>query len=84
MALLLVHQTQQQFVQRFFSEFRVSAGERTIQLARFVLNKIANGDLTDSQCRNAANKTVLEWTNLKTKMQNWVDNYDSSQAAVGE
>ncbi len=84
MALLLVHQTQQEFIQRLVQAYRESIKERTILIARFILNKITNGDLTDNQVRNAFNLTTLQWTALKTKMQNWISNYDAAQTAQGE
>ena len=84
MALLLKHQTQQEFVQRFRQAYQEATQERVVQLAKFVLNKITAGDLTDNQVRNAFNLTVLQWNNLKTKMQTWVANYESFQSAAGE
>lgn len=84
MALLLKHQTQQEFVQRFRQAYQEAAQERVVQLARFLLNKITSGDLTDTQVRNAFNLTVNQWNTLKTKMQTWISNYDSVQAAAGE
>ena len=84
MALLLKHQTQQEFVQRFRQAYQEATQERVVQLAKFVLNKITAGDLTDTQVRNAFNLTVNQWNTLKTKMQTWVANYESFQSAAGE
>lgn len=84
MSLLLKHQTAAQFISRVRERYRNAFWEELIIIARWVLNKLESGDITDSQCRNAWNKTILEWTALKTKMQNWVNNYDSVQSAQGE
>ena len=84
MALLLKHQTQQEFIQRFRQAYQESDKERLVQLAKFILARIVAGDVTDTQCRNVFNLTVNQWNTLKTKMQTWVDNYNSVQSAVGE
>ena len=84
MALLLKHQTAAQFIARFREAYRNADRERLVQLARFILARIAAGDITDAQCRNAFNLTAAQWTNLKTKMQNWVTAHNSIQSAVGE
>jgi hypothetical protein len=84
MALLLKHQTVSAFVSRFREAYRESSRERTIQLAKFILSRIASNDITDNQCKNAFGLTTVQWTVLKQKMQSWVDQYNSSQAAQGE
>ena len=84
MALLLKHQTQQEFIDRFREAYRNSDKEQLVQLARWLLARIAANDITDTQCRNAFNMGVVAWTALKNKMQNWVNNYDSVQTAQGE
>jgi hypothetical protein len=55
-----------------------------VQLARWLLARIAANDITDNQCRNAFGLTVLQWTTLKNKMQDWVNKYNSVQTAQGE
>lgn len=84
MALLLKHQTQQEFIQRFRQAYQEAQQDRVVQLAKFILNRIIAGDVTDTQVRNAFNLTVNQWNTLKTKMQNWVANYESVQSAAGE
>lgn len=84
MALLLKHQTQQEFVQRFRQAYQEATQERVVQLAKFILNRITAGDVTDTQVRNSFNLTVNQWNTLKTKMQTWVANYESVQNAAGE
>ena len=84
MALLLKHQTVQEFIARFREAYRNGERERICQLARFILSRIAAGDITDAQCRNAFNLTTQQWNALKTKMQNFVAAQDTVRGAVGE
>lgn len=84
MALLLKHQTVQEFISRFREAYRNGERERVCQLARFILSRIAAGDITDAQCRNAFNLTAQQWNALKTKMQNFVAAQDTVRGAVGE
>jgi hypothetical protein len=84
MALLLKHQTAAEFVARFREAYRNSDRERLVQLARFVLARIAAGDITDAQCRNAFGLNATQWTALKTKMTNLVTAANTVKSAVGE
>jgi hypothetical protein len=84
MALLLKHQTPQEFVARFREAYRNSDRERLVQLARFILSKLSAGDITDAQCRNAFGLNATQWTNIKTKMQGYVTAANTVQSAVGE
>ena len=52
--------------------------------ARWILDRIAAGEVTDTQVRNAFNLTAAQWTTLKTKMQNLVASYTTVDTAVGE
>lgn len=84
MALLLKHQTVQEFVARLREAYRDSQRERLIQLAKFVLARVQAGDITDAQCRTAFGLNASQWTALKTKMQNAVNAWTAVQAAQGE
>ena len=84
MALVLTHQTPSQFISRFRQAYQNGEKERIVKLAKFILNRLAAGDFTDTQCRNAFGLTATQWNNLKTKMQNLIASYDAVQAAVGE
>ena len=84
MALLLKHQTAQDFIARFREAYRNADRERLVQLARFVLSRIQSGDITDLQCRNAFGLNVTQWNTLKAKMQNFVTASNTVQSAVGE
>jgi hypothetical protein len=84
MALLLKHQTVEQFVTRVRNAYRDSDRERVIQIARFIIGRIQAGDITDAQCRSAFSLTVTQWNSLKTKMNNWITAQNTVQSAVGE
>jgi len=84
MALLLKHQTAEQFIARFREAYRNSDRERCIQLARFVISRIQAGDITDAQVRSAFGLNTTQWNNLKTKMNNWITAQNTVQSAVGE
>jgi hypothetical protein len=84
MALILKHQTAQEFIARFRAAYRNAERERLVRMANFLLSRIQSGDITDAQCRTAFGLTVTQWTNMKTKMQNYVTAYNTIQSAVGE
>ena len=84
MALLLKHQTAAQFVSRFREAYRNGERERLVQLAKFIINRIAAGDITDAQCRTAFGLNTTQWNTLKTKMNNHIAAYNAVQSAVGE
>jgi hypothetical protein len=84
MALLLKHQTAQEFIARFRDAYRDADRERLVQLAKFVISRIQSGDITDAQCRSAFGLNTTQWNNLKTKMQNFITASNTVQSAVGE
>lgn len=84
MALLLKHQTVEQFVSRLREAYRNSERERLVLIAKWLLARIQAGDVTDAQCRTAFGLNATQWTALKTKMQNAVTAYNAVQAAQGE
>jgi hypothetical protein len=84
MALLLKHQTAQQFVARFREAYRNAERDRLVQLARFILSRIQAGDITDAQCRTAFGLNTTQWNNLKTRMQNFITAQNTVLSAVGE
>lgn len=84
MALALKHQTAAEFIARFREAYRNADKERLARLAKWLMARIAAGDITDAQARNAFNLTVAQWGTLKTKVTNLVANYDAVQAAKGE
>ena len=84
MALILKHQTVQEFVARFRDAYRNGERDRIVKLATFILSRIAAGDITDAQCRNAFGLNATQWSNLKTRMQNVITASQTVQSAVGE
>jgi hypothetical protein len=84
MALLLKHQTAQEFIARFREAYRNAERERVVQLARFLISKVQAGDLTETQIRNAFGLNVSQWNTLKTKMQNYIAADNAVRSAVGE
>jgi hypothetical protein len=84
MALLLKHQTVQEFVARFREAYRNGEKARLVQLARFILARIAAGDITDAQCRSAFGLNTTQWNNLKTRMNNYINADNTIKSAVGE
>ena len=84
MALLLKHQTAAELVARFREAFRNSERDRVVTLASNLLARIAAGDITDAQVRNAFNLTTPQYNTLKTKMENWIAARNTILSAVGE
>ena len=84
MALLLKHQTAAQFVSRFREAYRNADRERLARLAKWLLARIAAGDITDTQARNAFGLTAAQWNTKKTQMTDLVAKYDAVQAAQGD
>lgn len=84
MALILKHQTVQAFVARVREAYRNGERERLVQIARFIITRIAAGDITDAQCRNAFGLNSAQWNTLKTKMNNLIAASDTVRGAVGE
>lgn len=84
MALILKHQTVSAFVSRLREAYRNGERERIVQLARFVIGRIQAGDITDAQCRTAFGLTALQWSNLKARMQGYINADNTVRAAVGE
>ena len=84
MAILLKHQTPEQFVARLREAYRNSERERLVLIAKWLLARIQAGDVTDAQCRTAFGLNTTQWNTLKTKMTNAVTAWNAVQAAQGE
>lgn len=84
MALILKHQTVEQFVARVRAAYRDGNYEQVIRIARFLIARIQAGDITDAQCRSAFGLTVTKWNNMKTKMQNYITADNTVKSAAGE
>lgn len=84
MPLALKHQTAAEFIARFREAYRNADKERLARLAKWLLARIAAGDITDTQARNAFGMTVQQWNTKKTQMQTLLDHFDAVQAAQGD
>lgn len=84
MALLLKHQTVGDFTARLREAYRDSQGERTIQLARFIVARVDAGDLTDAELREAFGKTVAQWNSMKNKLRGLQNARAQLMSAIGE
>lgn len=84
MAILLKHQTPEQFIARLREAYRNSERERLVLIAKWLLARIQAGDVTDAQCRTAFGLNTTQWNTLKTKMTNAVTAWNAVQAAQGE
>lgn len=84
MALLLKHQTPEQFLARLRAEYREAVGDRLLTLARYVLNSVAVGDVTDAQYRVAFGRSTSQWTSLKNRMNTLVNARNTLDTAIGE
>lgn len=84
MALILKHQTAAEFITRFREAYRNADRERLARLAKWLLARIAAGDITDAQARNAFDLTVNQWNTRKAQMADLVAKYGAVQAAQGD
>lgn len=84
MALLLKHQTKEQFIARLREEYRNSEGERTIQLGKFIVAKLGTNDFSDIEMRAAFGLTTAQWNTLKTKLNARVTASNTVRTALGE
>ena len=84
MAINLSYQTAAQFVARLREYYRNSKREEVARLAKWILDRIEAGDVTDTQVRNAFGMTTIQYTTFKTKLTTLRDNYNSINLAEGE
>lgn len=84
MALVLKHQTRAQFITRVRQAYRDGDRDMLLRIARFLLNRIQAGDVTDAELRAAFGLTTTQWNNLKTKMQQLLNADATLRGAVGE
>ena len=82
--LPLRFQTTAQFIARIRAAYGRLSKVDLARLAAWILNRILDGTVTDTQLQNAFGLTAGQWTTLKTKMQTLVANQVAVDAAVGE
>jgi hypothetical protein len=80
----LEHQTAAELAARFRAEYLTADRDRVCRMAYWLLERIAAGDFTDVQCRNAFGLTTQQWNNLKsTRLQPQHDAWAAVLAATG-
>lgn len=84
MALALKHATGAQLAAAFRERYRAATGLEAGRLARWLLNRIADGTWTDAQVRNAFNLTVQQYSAAKARMTAQADRYDAVTQDRGE
>jgi hypothetical protein len=77
-------QTGAQLLARIREAYRRFSQVELARLARWVLNRILDGTVTDQQLQNAFGLTAPQWTALKARMQIIADDQTVIDAAVGE
>lgn len=77
-------QTAAQFIARIRAAYRNFNKADLARLAKWVLNRILDGTVTDSQLQNAFGLTSAQWTALKGRMQALATEQTAIDAAVGE
>lgn len=84
MALNLKHQTPAQLAARFREQFKAASGERAGKMARWLIDRIQSGDVTDAQMRSAFGLTTTQYNAMKTRMTTLANQYSAVVSARGE
>lgn len=84
MALALKHATGAQLAAAFRVRYREATGLEACRLARWLLNRIADGTWTDTQVRNAFGRNVTQYNAMKTRLETKAARYDAVVADAGE
>lgn len=84
MALVIKHQTPEQFLARVRAAYRDGDAELVGKISERTLAAISDGDLTDEACRAAFGLTVARWNTLKNKMRALATARRTIRSAVGE
>ena len=69
---------------RMREAFRNRNREPLVQLARWIVNRITAGDMTDTQVRNAFGLTAPQYNVLKNRMTTLRDALNAVEGAAGE
>jgi hypothetical protein len=80
----LREQSMTEFLRAMRAAYRASTRSETCRLARWLLRRIAAGQITDAQCQTAFNRTANQWANFKANtLQPQSDAWDAVLAATG-
>ena len=80
----LEYATKSDFAPVMREAYRSATKEQCAYLANWIINRVNDGWVTETQVRNAFNLDAGQWATLKTKMIALRDNYLAVQAAAGE
>lgn len=84
MALVLRHATAAQLAAAFRERYRDAVGLEAGRLARWLLDRIADGTWTDTQVRNAFGLNTTQYNAMKTRLTTKATRYDAVIADAGE
>lgn len=82
--LTLRYVTKAQLGNYFRDAYKVASKEEACRLAKWMLDHIDAGDVTDAQVQNFFGYTTPQYNALKTKFSAQRDAYNAMLAAVGE
>lgn len=80
----LVYAAKTDFVPVLRAAYQRSVQAECARLANWILNRIAQGWVTDAQVQTAFGLTSGQWTTLKAQMTSWQADYVAVQAAAGQ
>ena len=83
MALVLKHQTKEQFIARFREKYANSSKEQCAKLATWLMDKMDAGEFTDSQLRDSFKFTVVQWVDFRNELNNFRSSWRNIQNARG-
>jgi len=84
MALILKHQTAQEFVARFREAYRTANRDRAAKLAAWLYDRIVAGDITQTQVRNAFGFNAAQYIAFRDRIMSLRDHDVAMQQAAGE
>ena len=82
--LVFKHQTKEQFMTRFHQRYRDSAGEETVRLGTWLLDKLDDGDFTDDHVIFGFGFKQSELVSFKARLNSWRSAYRQIKSAIGE
>jgi hypothetical protein len=77
-------QTGAEFLGRLRAFYRDASREDVCSMAQWIRNRVAAGEVTTAQLRNAWGLSQAAWDALKTKMDGYAANLEAVQGAEGE
>lgn len=84
MALVLKHQTKEQFMTKFRQRYRDSENEITLAMASKLLDLNDDGDVTDQEIKASFGFSTPELMTFKTKLSSYRTSFRLTRSAQGE